>query len=221
MRLAGEPGWLVVGVAANVQMRSLRARANPAVYYPVGHVYDARMVLHVAGVSGRPVPASTIRETLERLDGELPPGAVVDLQEQLTASMAETKTIAFLVGAFALLALTLAVVGLYGLVSFGAAQRVREIGIRIALGAEPESLVRLVLAHGVTISAVGVAVGLGVAYALGLALRSLLFGVAPSDAATLLGAALLLVCTAVLGAWLPARRAARVDPTSSLRESMR
>ncbi|HUF76218.1 MAG TPA: FtsX-like permease family protein, partial [Longimicrobiales bacterium] len=218
-RLDGEPGWLVVGVAADVQMRSLRAVPNPAVYYPLAHAYSPGAVVHVAGQAGRPVAAAALREMVAETDPELPVSAVVDLQEAMTTSLAETRTIAFLVGAFALLALTLAVVGLYGLVSFGAAQRVREIGIRIALGAEPGSLVRLVLTHGIVISVVGVAVGLGVAWALGSALQSLLFQVAPTDFVALSGAALLLVATATVAAWLPARRAARVDPTSSLRSS--
>jgi ABC-type antimicrobial peptide transport system permease subunit len=216
-RLDGEPGWLVVGVAADVQMRSLRSAANPGVYYPLAHAYSPRMVVHVASEPGRSVSAAALRETVAALDAELPVGAVVDLHEAMTASMAETRTIGLLVGAFALLALTLAVVGLYGLVSYGAAQRVREIGIRIALGAEPGSLVRLVLARGVAISVAGALMGLGVAWALGRALRSLLFQVAPNDFATLAGAALLLVSTATLGAWLPARRAGRLDPTMSLR----
>jgi predicted permease len=217
-RLAGDPGWRVVGVAEDVQMRSLRSAANPGVYYPLAHLYSPRMVVHVASEAGRPLGATALREMVASLDPELPVGAVVDLHEAMSASMAETRTVGLLVGAFALLALTLAVVGLYGLVSYGAAQRVREIGIRIALGAEPGSLVRLVVARGVAISILGVVVGLGVAFALGRALQSLLFEVEPTDAATLAGAALLLVSTAVLGAWLPARRAGRVDPTRSLRE---
>ncbi len=218
-RLDGDPGWRVVGVAADVQMRSLRSAANPGVYYPLAHAYSPRMVVHVASEPARPVAATTLRDMVAALDPELPVGAVVDLHEAMIASMAETRTIGLLVGAFALLALTLAVVGLYGLVSYGAAQRVREIGIRIALGAEPGSLVRLVLARGVAISMLGIVVGLGVAYALGQALQSLLFEVAAADVATFAGAALLLVATAALGAWLPARRAGRVDPTLSLRDS--
>ncbi len=218
-RLAGDPEWLVVGVAGDVQMRSLRAPPNPGVYYPLSQAYSSRMVLHLAAEPGRRPTAAEIRGTVATLDPELPVSTVVDLESALTSSMAETRTIGYLVGAFALLALTLAVVGLYGLVSYGAAQRVREIGIRLALGAEPRSLVHLVLARGVAISLLGVVLGLGVAYALGRALRSLLFRVEPTDGLALAGAALLLMATATLGAWLPARRAGQVDPTRSLRES--
>jgi ABC-type antimicrobial peptide transport system permease subunit len=141
----------------------------------------------------------------------------VDLRDALTMSMAETKTIAYVVAAFALLALALAAVGLYGVVAFGVSQRVREIAIRIALGAEPASLVRLILARSLAISLVGVAVGLSISYGLGHVLRGMLFGVGAADPATLLGAVILLILTATAAAWLPARRASRLDAARSLR----
>lgn len=216
-RLEGEPGWRVVGVAADVHMRSLRSDPMPGVYYPLAHAWSPSMALHVAGQHGRAVTAAGLRELVASLDPQLAVAAVVDLEEAMVESMAETRTIGLLVGAFALLALALAVVGLYGLVSYAAAQRTREIGVRIALGAEPASLVRLVVGRGVSLALLGVVLGLGVAYALGAALESLLFRIAPSDLGTLTGAALLLLGTAALGAWLPARRAGKVDPTTSLR----
>jgi ABC-type antimicrobial peptide transport system permease subunit len=132
--------------------------------------------------------------------------------------MGETRTIGYLVAAFAFLALSLAVIGLYGLVSYGASQRVREFGIRIALGARPEELTRLILSRGVRISVFGVLAGAAVSYGVGRALQSLLFGVTPSDPLTLSTAAIALTSAAVLAAWLPARRASRVDAAISLRE---
>jgi len=135
-----------------------------------------------------------------------------------TASMGETRTIGYLLGVFAALAMTLAAVGLYGLVSYGASQRVREIGIRIALGAQPESLVRLILARGVAISILGVAVGLAIAYGLGTALQGLLFGVSHTDPLTMIAASGVLLGCAAAAAWLPARRASRVDAAISLRD---
>ena len=131
--------------------------------------------------------------------------------------MAETRTIGYLVGSFAFLALSLAVIGLYGLVAYGASQRVREFGIRIALGARPEELTGLILTRGLRISLWGVLAGGAVSYAVGLALQSLLFGVTPSDPLTLAGAAIALTAAAVCAAWLPARRAGRVDAAESLR----
>jgi putative ABC transport system permease protein len=215
--LEGEPAWRVVGVVPNVQMRSLRAAANPAVYYPMAHVYSPFMAFTVSSESGRTPPAETVRDMVAALDPGLPVPRVVDLHAAMTDSMNETRTIGYLVASFALLALVLAAVGLYGLVSYGASQRVRELGIRIALGAEPNSLVRLILGRGISISVLGIGLGIAIAYGLGLALQSLLFGVAHTDVPTLGAAALVLVLAAGIAAWLPARRASRVDAAISLR----
>ena len=217
-RLQGEPGWRVAGVAGDVQMRSLRAPANPGVYYPLAHVYESSMAVHVRARPGSSPSAQALAQAVASIDAEVPVTAVVNLHEALAASMGETRTIGFLVGAFAALALVLAAVGLYGLVSYGAAQRVREIGVRIALGARPESLVRLVLAHGMGISLLGVASGIALSYALGRALQGLLFGVEPTDPSTLGASAFVLLLAAWLAAWVPARRASRVDAAVSLRD---
>jgi ABC-type antimicrobial peptide transport system permease subunit len=160
-----------------------------------------------------------IRRTVAGIDPELPVSSVVDLQAAMTDSMGETRTIGYLVGAFAGLALLLASVGLYGLVSYTASQRVRELGIRIALGARPESLVRLILARGIAVSVLGIGLGLVISYGLGLALQSLLFGVARTDVLTIGGAALVLMTVGGIAAWLPARRASRVDAAISLRDA--
>ena len=216
--LAGDPAWRVVGVVGDVQSRSLRSRPNPAVYYPIAHQYmpySMALVLS-ADVAGAATP-EVLRTVIRDLDPALPPARVYDLQSALVDSMSETRTIGYLVSAFALLALSLAVVGLYGLVSYGASQRVREFGIRVALGARPEELTRLILARGLRISVWGVLLGGAVSYGVGVAIRSLLFGVTPSDPLTLSGAAITLTGAATLAAWLPARRASRIDPADSLR----
>ncbi|MDX1493865.1 MAG: FtsX-like permease family protein, partial [Longimicrobiales bacterium] len=210
--------WEVVGVVGDVQMRSLRTRANPAVYYPLAQAYTPYQVLHIAGVEGSGVTPEIARRVVAAVDPQLPVPTTVDLQAAAVRSMAETRTIGMLVAAFALLALTLAAIGLYGLVSYAAAQRVREMGIRLALGAEPTSLVRLVLARGAGITLVGIVAGLGVAFGLGSALQGLLFGVSRSEPAVLLAAAALLFGASAVAAWIPARRASRVDAAISLRE---
>ncbi len=214
----GGERWRVVGVAGDVQMRSLRARPNPAVYYPAQHAYSPWMILHVSGEGGRSVDADMLRGVVAGLDPALPVTGVTDLHSALTASMGETRTIGWLVALFAGLAMVLAVVGLYGLVSYGAAERVREIGIRIALGARPESLVRLILARGIAIAILGVGVGFAVSLGLGSALRGLLFGVGQNDPTTLVGASVVMLSVAALAAWIPARRASRVDAAVSLRD---
>ena len=126
--------WRVVGVSADVQMRSLRARANPAVYYPAARDYAPFMVLHLRATPGTDVAPATIRQIVAAVDAQLPVGTVVDLSGVLAASMGETRTFGWLVSAFATLALLLAAVGLYGLVSYGAAQRVRGDGHSHRLG---------------------------------------------------------------------------------------
>ena len=214
--LKRDPTWRVVGLVPDVQMRSLRSLGNPGVYYPVSHAYSSRMALHVSSDRGPAQSTETIRRTVAAIDPELPVSSVVDLQAAMTDSMGETRTIGYLVGAFAVLALTLASVGLYGLVSYSTSQRVREIGIHIALGAKPESLVRLVMARGIAILVLGIGLGVGISYGLALAFESLLFGIAHTDVLTLGGAALVLVAAAGAAAWLPARRAGRLDAAISL-----
>ncbi|HEX9886550.1 MAG TPA: ABC transporter permease, partial [Longimicrobiales bacterium] len=169
--LAAEPtNWRVVGVAGDVQMRSLRDEGRPAVYYPLSQRYSPYMAVTVRVEAGGSILASSLRETVASVDPGLPVASVIDLHEALSASLGETRTIGYLVGAFAVLALVLAAVGLYGLVSYGASQRVREMGIRMALGAEPASLVRLFLTRGIVIAVLGVGMGLAVSFGLGQAL---------------------------------------------------
>jgi hypothetical protein len=224
----GDVVWRVVGVSEDVQMRTLRQPGNPAVYYPFSHVYAASGVLLVRSsggargggdpaAAGASVSAEAIRRAVAAVDPELPVTGVQDLRGALAASMGETRTIAYLVGGFALLALVLASVGLYGVVSYGASQRVREMGVRIALGARPGSLVRLILARAGRVALIGTTLGIALSLLLGRALQGLLFGVAPGDRATLGAAALVLIGIAGVAAWIPARRASRVDAAVSLR----
>lgn len=215
----GGQEWRVVGVSADVRMRSLRAAPNPAVYYPIDHAYDSWMVLHIAGAGDRTPPTAALASIVGSIDPELPMLAVYDLGRVHVESMGETRTIGALVGAFALLALMLAAVGLYGLISFAASQRVRELGIRAALGARPSSLMTLVVGRGVVLSLLGVGLGVLVSIGLGGALEGLLFGVAPSSVPVLLVSALVMLAAAAVASGIPAWKAGRVDAASSLRGS--
>lgn len=208
--------YRVVGLAADVQMRSLRSRARPAIYHSFDHLYSGRIALQLRGSVAAP-DRDLVRTAVAAVDPGLPVVSIQTLETALARSMAETRTIGVLVAVFAGLAILLAVVGLYGLVSYGASQRVREIGIRIALGAKPDSLVRLILARGLGIALIGSALGVVISVGLGRALRHLLFGVEATDVPTLAAAALLLMAVAALASWLPARRASRVDAAHSLR----
>lgn len=211
--------WRVVGVAGDVQMRSLRSRANPTIYYPLDHAWSPGVALQISTDPGSADGAGLLRRTVAGIDPGLPVTSVVDLRDAIAASMEETRTIGFLVAAFAALALLLSIVGLYGLVAYGASQRVREIGIRIALGARPDALLRLILGRGMLLGVFGVGVGVLVSVGVGTALRGLLFGVGHTDFRTLTAAAVLMLTTATVAAWLPARRASRLDPATSLRDN--
>jgi len=211
------PGWRVVGVAGDVQLRSLRSPARPTVYYPLSQMYSSVMDIHVRTVGATAGAARGLREAVAQVDPALPVSRLVDLRGAMVTSMGETRTIGYLLALFAGLALALAAVGLYGLVSFGVAQRVRELGIRIALGARPRALVGLVLGRGLALAGVGLGVGLGLSILFGRALRGLLFAVSPADLLSLGVASAVLLLTAAVAAWLPARRAARVDAVVSLK----
>lgn len=210
--------WRVVGVAGDVQMRSLREAGRPGVFYPMAQAFPPAVALTVRTDDAGQATTAALRAAVASVDPELPVAQTYDLHDALSISMGETRTIAWLIGAFAGLALVLAAVGLYGLVSFGAAQRVRELGIRLALGAPRQSLTRLLLARGMVIAGVGLLIGLGVSYGMGQAMRGLLFGVGATDPATLGAASVALAATAALASWIPARRASRVDAVVSLKE---
>ena len=208
----------VVGVVGDVQMRSLRSAARPGVYYPYHQGRTSTVVLHVRHRGATAEAANLLRETVAAIDPEIPVTAVTDLRAGLGESVSETKTFGILVAAFAGLALVLSLIGLYGIVSHTVAAKSRELGIRMALGAAGGHLVTMVLRRWGRLALIGVLLGLGVAMGLGKALEGTLFGVSPNDPVVVGGAGLLLVVTSLLAAWLPARRATRVDAVVSLRE---
>jgi predicted permease len=217
-RLGAEgEAWTVVGVVDDVKMRSLQSDPNPAVYYPLARAWSPVLVLH-ARSAGTAELERTVRRVVADHDPGLPVAAVLDLREAVAASLGETRTLGYLSGAFAGLALALAAVGLYGLVSFGVSRRIREMGIRKALGARPEGIVLLVLRRGLGLAILGVVAGVAVSFITGQALEHLLFGVRPMDPATLAAGAAVLLGAGLLAAWIPARRASRVDAAVSLRE---
>ncbi|HKJ01102.1 MAG TPA: ABC transporter permease, partial [Longimicrobiales bacterium] len=208
----------IIGVVGDVQMRSLRATANPGAYYPYHQFPEAYLAVHVRtlGPTGAAVPA--LKRAVAAVDPELPLTGITDLRQGIVRSLAETRAFVSIVGSFAGLALVLAVIGLYGLVAHGVSSRAREMGIRVALGAGSGELHRLILSRAVLLAGVGVVLGLGVAMALGQALEGILFGVSAASPAVLGGAAVVLLGASLVAAWIPARRAGRVDAAVSLRE---
>ena len=214
----GEEPARVIGVVGDVQMRSLRAAANPGVYYPYHQEPGGYLALHLTTTAGAAAMAPGLRAAVARVDPRIPVTGITDLRDGLADSLADARTFGVLVTVFAGLALLIALIGLYGLIAQGVAQRTRELGIRMALGAAAGTLVRMVLARGLVLSALGLALGLGVSLALGRALQDILFEVGSAEPGILGGAALLLLAASMLATWIPARRASRVDAAVSLRE---
>src|SRR6266852_1062946 len=163
-----------------------------------------------------PIVAAVKRE-VESLDPDQPIGHITTMDEAIASSLATRRLTMVLLGAFAVLALVLASVGLYGVMALTVTQRTRELGIRMALGAERTSIFRLVLGHGMSLMAVGVGVGLIGAIVLGRALVSLLYNVATLDPGAVATAVFSLLVVALVACCVPARRATRVDPIVALR----
>ncbi|HKG21754.1 MAG TPA: FtsX-like permease family protein, partial [Blastocatellia bacterium] len=161
--------------------------------------------------------AAAVREAVWGIDKDQPVSNVRTMKEVLSESIARQRFSMLLLGIFALLALVLAAVGIYGVMSYSAAQRTREIGIRMALGAQSRDVLRLAIGQGMRLALVGVAVGLIGALALTRLIESLLFGVSTTDPATFAVITILLVAVALLACYIPARRATRVDPLVALR----
>lgn len=213
-RLSGDPGWEVVGMAADAKMRSLRVNPRPTVFFPISGEELGTVALHLRGPTGPPSEALA-RGVAAGMDPQLPM-STIHLRDAAEASLGETQVFGLLVGAFAGLAIALAVVGLYGLVSFDASQRVREIGIRRALGAPAASVVGLVMRRVIVITSIGLMLGSVLGVAVSNALRGMLFGVGTSDPRTLVVAATTLAATAILAALQPALNASRAGVVSSL-----
>jgi putative ABC transport system permease protein len=161
------------------------------------------------------VPA--IREIVASLDKDIPLYEVKTMDDYVAGSIAQPRLSSTLLGIFAALALVLAMVGIYGVMSFSVEQRTNEIGIRMTLGAQRADVLRLVLRQGFAIAAIGVALGIAGALASSGLLKSLLFGVKPGDPITLIAVAILLVVCVLAACYIPARRATRVDPMVALR----
>jgi ABC-type antimicrobial peptide transport system permease subunit len=160
---------------------------------------------------------NALREAIWSVDPDQPVWKVRTIKALVKRDLSQTKLSVNLIGAFAALALVLGVIGVYGVMSFSVAQRTREVGIRMALGARGVQAVRMVMRSGLEVVIVAVAVGVAGALAAGRYLESKLYNVGANDPATMLSVPLLLALVALLACWLPARRAARVDPASTLR----
>jgi putative ABC transport system permease protein len=158
-----------------------------------------------------------VRASVRALDPEQPVYAIQTLEQAMAESALQQRVAAAMTGIFAGVALLLAAAGIFGVMSYSVSARTQEMGVRLAVGAEPRDITWLILRQVLRLAAVGLAVGVGLLLAVGRALSGLLFGVAPSDPATLVAVAALLGAVALFAAWFPAARASRVDPITALR----
>ena len=213
----GSPTWRIVGVVGDVRSRGLERETDAQIYMPHGQYGPRDMAITVRGIPGAPSLLPILREEVRALDGSLPLYEVETVEEALQRHVAPTRFYMILVGLFAGLAAVLAAVGLYGVVAYSVSRRTREIGLRVALGARRDGIIRLVVGKGMRPALVGLAVGLGTALSGGRVMEALLFGVQPRDPVILGGTALLLTVVTLAAAILPAYRASRVDPVKALR----
>ena len=213
------PWYTVVGVVGNVKQVSLAVDQPDAVYIAASQWYSAdqamSLVVRVEGDAAALAPA--IRQAVWRIDKRRPIVRVSTLQALVAASTAERRFAMILFEAFALVSLGLAALGIYGVLAGAVAERTREIGLRSAMGASRGRILSEIVRRGAALTGIGVAVGLGAAAAASRAVASLLFGVSRLDAWTYIGVSALLFAVAGIASWLPAWRAARIDPVVALR----
>jgi putative ABC transport system permease protein len=206
----------IVGVVADEKIHGLAQAAPPAAYAPVGQLPLADTLL--VRTKGDPATiALQVRGVVRDIDPGLAIFGVEPLRQTVASSLAQERFTTTLLGLFAMLTLGLASLGVYGVLSHGVAQRHRELGLRLALGARPSAVVRLVMGEGLLLCGAGMAVGLAGALLLGSAIKVLLFGVGATDVATLTLAPVVIAASALLAAYVPARRAARLQPAAVLR----
>jgi predicted permease len=208
----------IVGVVGNVREYDPSLAPLPELYMPYRQhpSYGSALTL-VARTSGEPMAlANAFREAIRTADPDVPIRATT-MTETVSASVATPRFRTLLVGAFAALALALAIAGVYGVMAYAVSRRTAEIGVRMAMGAASGDILRLVMGQGLRLAVAGAALGCALAYGLALLLRGMLFAIAPADPVVFLAVPLVLVATAAAATAIPALRASRVDPMAALR----
>jgi putative ABC transport system permease protein len=217
-----QPAREIVGVVGDEKMGALDKAASPVLYTHLAQdaTLSVGVALKVAGDAGATVGlARAVRSELRALDAGMVVSEVRTVDELVDAApwMFLRRFPTLLVGVFAALALLLAMVGVYGVIAYSVGQRVQELGVRLALGAQRGQVQWLVVRQGLTVALLGITLGGCAAFALAKLLQSQLFEVSPADPTVLLGGSAVLLAVALLASWLPARRASRVDPAAALR----
>ena len=211
-------GWMqIIGIVGDVREAGLAAEATPE-FYVTPRMHSSRTAYLVARTESDPRRLATaIRSQVLAVDRDQPISNIATMDEILDLSMGSRRLTMLLLGLFAAVALLLATVGIYGAIAFSGAQRTQELGIRRALGAQNRDIMRLMLGQGLTLALMGSALGIGGALALTRVMRGLLYRISPADPATYIGIALLWIVVALAASYIPARRAARIDPAQALR----
>ena len=210
--------YTIVGISADVRQLDDDVNVTPAVYLPVRQTgYSTHTAIAIRARTDPLALVPALRGVVRAIDPQLPLTDVTTMGQQLAESMAPRQFNALLLGTFAMLALVLAAFGLYGVIAYLVARRTHEIGVRVALGAQDRDVLAIVLRQGVTLAVAGATVGLIAAFALTRLFASLLFRVQATDPVIFVAVPLVLIAVSVLATWLPARRAARVDPIIALR----
>jgi predicted permease len=216
----------IIGIVADERQDGVHADAPPIVYWPclvnaffTGQPSSQRSLVYVirSTRTGSPAFVDEIRQAVRAVDKSIPLAKVRSVDEIAAASTAQTSFAMVMLAIAGAVSLLLSIVGIYGVIAYIAAQRTREVGIRMALGAQAGDVVRVFAGHGFLLAAVGVVVGTAAAAALSRLMASMLFGVSAIDPATYLAAAVTMSAVAVLAAYLPSRHAARLDPMAALR----
>ncbi len=212
-----QPDREIVGVVSDFRTSGPRKAAEPQVFVPYSQIDAGHVVVYVRTRLASAQIFRAVRAQVRTLDPRIPIVDLTTMEDRLDRVLANERLVGFLASLFGALATILALVGLYGVTAYSVTRRVQEIGIRMALGAQRRNVLALVLREGLVLTAVGVGLGLGVALALTRILRGLLFEITPTDPVTFVSTALLLGVVALLACYLPARRAARIDPMVALR----
>ncbi|HET9713207.1 MAG TPA: FtsX-like permease family protein, partial [Pyrinomonadaceae bacterium] len=209
--------WEIIGVVKDSKYRSLGEDSTPYIFLPYLQNPQPAMALHVQ-TSGNPKDlAAAIRREVQALDPNLPAFNVMSLADNIDISLFPARFGAVLLSVFGFLALLIASIGIYGVMSYGVSERTHEMGIRMALGARGRDVLRLVISQGMWLALIGVAIGAGLAFAVTRVVKSYLYDVSVTDPLTFTGIASLLIGVALLACYVPARRATKVDPLEALR----
>jgi putative ABC transport system permease protein len=207
----------IVGVVGQVKHTGLAVGQEASIYVPYLQGPIPSMIFVVRTTSDQKAMVAAIRSAVQSVDKDQPVYKIKSMEQIISDSIAHPRSISLLLGAFAGIALVLTVLGIYGLVAYLVTQRTQEIGIRVALGAQRRDIFKLVVSEGMKLFVIGLVIGVGMAFGLARVLSSLLYGISASDPATFLGVSALVTLVVLVANFLPARKAAKIDPIVALR----